>query len=233
VVGLLSDISMVRRAHSLRPSPGEARRGKVCAAVALCAALLGGCSAFSGGSADTSSSPSRFTSLFSSTPSADTGNPAFNPSDCPPLEIRTGAGTLTAGGKPPASPTEVRYQLTFGQLARQCFAGAATLTIKVGVQGRIILGPVGGPGPVDVPLRYAVVSEGADPKTVFTKFKRIQVEVPPDQTNMVFSDIEEGLSVPLVPSAELSSYVVYVGYDSIGDAPEKKPPPKKPAPKRR
>jgi hypothetical protein len=199
----------------------------------LCAALLAGCSLGTGGSTDTSS-PSRLTSLFSSSPTPDNSNPAFNPNDCPPMEIRTGAGTLIIGGKAPdSSPTDVRYQLTFGQLARQCFAVGSTLTVKAGVQGRIILGPVGGPGPVDVPLRYAIVSEGAEPKTIITKLKRLAVEVPPDQTNVVFSDIEEGLSIPLPSSAELSTYVVYVGYDNMAEAPEKKPPPKKPAPKRR
>jgi hypothetical protein len=106
--------------------------------------------------------------------------------------------------------------------------------VKVGVQGRIILGPAGEAGPVDVPLRYAIVREGGDGRTIFTKFKRLALDVPPGQTNVVFSDIEEGLNVPIPSREELMSYVVYVGFDSIGDAPEKKPPPpKKPAPKRK
>ena len=33
-------------------------------------------------------------------------------------------------------------------------------------QGRIIIGPAGGPGKVDVPLRIAVVQEGVKPKTI-------------------------------------------------------------------
>ena len=40
------------------------------------------------------------------------------------------------------------------------------MTMKVGVEGRVLLGPAGGPGQVDIPLRMAVVQEGPAPKTV-------------------------------------------------------------------
>ncbi len=83
---------------------------------------------------------------------------------------------------------------------------------------------MGGPGQVDVPLRYAVVREGPQPKTVVTKFKRISVAVPPAQTHVQFVDIEEGLTFPLPSRSEIDAYVVYVGFDEIGDKNEKKPP---------
>jgi hypothetical protein len=38
-----------------------------------------------------------------------------------------------------------------------------------------------------------------------------------------FVDIEDGLSFPLPLAAELEAYVVYVGFDEIGDKNEKKP----------
>jgi len=107
------------------------------------------------------------------------------------------------------------------------------MSIKVGVQGRVILGPMGGPGKVEVPLRYAIVREGPEPKTVVTKFKRIPVVVAPEQSHVQFVDIEEGLSFPLPSSSELSAYVIYVGFDEIGDRNEKRPAKsaKKPAPR--
>ena len=83
------------------------------------------------------------------------------------------------------------------------------MSIKVGVQGRVILGPMGGPGKVEVPLRYAIVREGPEPKTVVTKFKRIPVVVAPEQSHVQF------------------------GFDEIGDRNEKRPAKsaKKPAPR--
>jgi len=122
-----------------------------------------------------------------------------------------------------ATAGDLRYELSFGQTARKCAVHGATMIIKVGVQGRVILGPMGGPGKVEVPLRYAVVREGPQPKTVVTKFKRISVTVAPGQTHVQFVDIEEGLSFPMPSRSELDAYVVYVGFDEIGDKNEKKP----------
>jgi hypothetical protein len=98
------------------------------------------------------------------------------------------------------------------------------MSIKVGVQGRILLGPLGTPGSVDIPLRYAVVREGPEPRLVCTKFKRIGATISQGQTNLQFVDVEAGLSFPLPSSAELAAYVVYVGFDEVGDSNEKRPP---------
>jgi hypothetical protein len=202
------------------------------------AIVLSGCS-----SASTPTEPgdtpstSRFSSLFSGSASpaaqAAAGGPSFNADDCPSVELRTGAGTYTVAGKPAeAASTDVRYQLTLTQFARQCTAIGGNLVMKVGVQGRIIVGPAGGPGQVDIPLRYAVVREGAAPRTIATKFKRVPADVAPGQANVVFSDVEESLSFPMPSRTELAAYMVYVGFDEIGEGTEKKPAAKKPAAKR-
>lgn len=215
-------------------SPGrgdERKRGGGRAIVALvAAAALSGCSwASSIGSSDSSPSlGSRFASLFSSAKPGVTQPASPTPSapdvECPGVDIRTGASTLEVAAKS-AQPTagDLRYQLSFGQTARECLVQAGTMSIKVGVQGRVILGPMGAPGKIDVPLRYAVVREGPEPKTIATKFKRVSVIVAPDQTHVQFVDVEEGLSFPLPSGSELEAYVVYVGFDEIGDKNEKKP----------
>jgi hypothetical protein len=107
------------------------------------------------------------------------------------------------------------------------------MSIKVGVQGRVILGPFGAPGAVGVPLRYAVVREGPEPRTIVTKFKRTSATIAPGQSHVQFVDVEDGLSFPLPAAAELASYVVYVGFDEVGDRNEKPPArtAKKPAPR--
>jgi len=197
--------------------------------------MLSGCSSSPTEPTDTVST-SRFTSLFAGSPSPAVqaaGSPGFNADDCPSVDIRNGAGALTMSGKPPeAATTDVRYQLNLTQLARQCSLVGGNLVMKVGAQGRIIVGPVGGPGQVDIPLRYAVVREGVAPKTIVTKFKRVPAQVPPGQSNVAFSDVEEELSFPMPSRAELPAYMVYVGFDEIGDGPEKKPAAKKPAAKK-
>ena len=103
------------------------------------------------------------------------------------------------------------------------------MTMKVGVQGRVLLGPAGGPGQVDIPLRMAVVQEGPSPKTIVSKFYRLAVAVPPGQVSVPFEHVEQDLTFPLPRGADLDAYVVYVGFDpqTLNQKPERKPAKKK------
>jgi hypothetical protein len=145
--------------------------------------------------------------------------------DCPAVDVRTGASTLAMAAKTQgATASDLRYQLSFNQMARQCFRTGPTVRMKVGVQGRLVVGPAGAPAQADVPLRYAVVREGVEPKTIVTKFRRIPVVIPPSATNVTFTDIEEDLSFPMPSLLDLQAYVVYVGFDDVGDRPQRPAP---------
>ena len=154
--------------------------------------------------------------------------------DCPTIDIRSGASTYAVGasGADPTATT-LRFQATVARTARECTVLAGNMTVKVGVQGRVILGPAGGPGPIEVPIRLALVQEGVEPKTIWTKAYRVPVTIPPGQSNVPFVHIEEDISFPLPKPAELAAYVIYVGFDPTlvkepEKRPEKKPSPKKP-----
>lgn len=150
--------------------------------------------------------------------------------NCPPLDIRSGTSTLTLYGPGESAATNVRYQATVGRLARECRLAAGNMVMKIGVQGRIIIGPLGAPPQLEVPLRVAVVQEGPDPKTVWSKLYRVPVAVPAGASNATFVHIEENLSFPNPEPTALEAYVVYVGFDK--EAPKEKPAKRtKPAPK--
>ena len=70
------------------------------------------------------------------------------------------------------------------------------VSMQVGVQGRVILGPAGAPGTVDVPMRFAVVHEGPTPKTIVTKLDRVPVTIPPDDANVLFTHDRGGADLP-------------------------------------
>jgi hypothetical protein len=224
------------------------RRGRTRTAVALAFGLVvSGCSSdwLSGRSnapaspGATGSSPSfgdRISNLFGNRPAAQAQAPGQVTTlpeeiDCPTVTIRSGTSTFvvsTIGVD--ASPMNLRYQASFGQTARECTLAGNTLTIKVGVEGRVVLGPAGGPGQLDVPIRYAVVQEGPEPKTILTKVHWQSITVPPGEANVPFTQIEEELSFPMPRGKGLDAYVVYVGFDSaaakepVKKKPEKKPP---------
>ena len=128
--------------------------------------------------------------------------------------------------------TNLKYQVTIGTTARECRMGPNnTVSLKVGMQGRVILGPEGSPGPIDVPLRYAVVRETIDSRVITTKLDRIAVTVPPGDGNVLFSHVTEGLDFPRPRGAEIDYYVIYIGFDPAGAEPEQKRPAPKPKPK--
>jgi hypothetical protein len=164
--------------------------------------------------------------------------------DCPTIDIRQGASTLTIGptGNPDPNSTNngamaVRYQGDFVRAARECSVVAGNIVMRIGVQGRIIIGPAGGPGTVDVPLRIAVVDETtAGTKPIVTKFIRIPVQIASATDNPTFTHVEDGISFPIPPARDLERYVVYIGFDPQALAPAERPRPKagpRPKPKLR
>lgn len=193
-------------------------------------------------SADKPSMAGRLADFFSSKPSPSAGvssdNLGVNPANlfCPPVDVRQGAATLTI---PPGSTDafNLRYQGTIAEMARECNVSSGVMRMKVGVQGRLLLGPAGGAGALEVPLRFAVVHEGPEPKTIASKFYKVPVTIPEGRPNVPFLHVDEDISFPMPPGADITMYVVYVGFDPLGDKqqPAKKPPPKtaaRPAPAR-
>ena len=87
------------------------------------------------------------------------------------------------------------------------------------------------PGTVDVPLRFAVVREGVDPKMITTKLDRVAVTIPPDDSNVLFTHVTEGLDFPMPRGGDIDYYVVYVGFDPAGRGAGRKKPAPKPKPR--
>ena len=160
-----------------------------------------------------------------------TANVSADDIECPDVRVRTGAATLMIGSKPgEGSPAalDLRYQGSIIRTARECHVNAGIMTMKVGIEGRVITGPAGGPGTVDVPLRIAVVQEGVDPKAVASKFGHETVTVNASIDRVTFTHVESDIAFPLPqPLGLIDAYVVYVGFDPVSAQPEKKKPPAK------
>src|SRR3981081_3632202 len=158
------------------------RGGGVAAAVGL-AVLLSGCSSYdallgskprpAGGTGSPSSSFSdRFNNLLLGTPSTTVAEGAGAPPppelDCPTVEIRQGASTFAQSAQESGSSALcLSFQAIFVRTARECALRGANVTMKVGVQGRVIVGPAGISGPIALPMRLAVVEEGPAPLRVW------------------------------------------------------------------
>jgi hypothetical protein len=135
--------------------------------------------------------------------------------ECPRLDVHTPV-------KRDQAADNLSYELSFGQTTRECRPQGDTMFIKIGVQGHILFEPFRTTRSFDIPLHYAVVREGPKPKLIATKFKRIRATIAAGKTHAQFVDIEGGLSFSLPSSADLAAYVIYVGFEKMGDEGEKK-----------
>ena len=182
-------------------------------------------SLFGGGSSDTAK------------PAAPAGPQQLNDSDaeltCPPVQVRAGASTysVAAPGKE-AVGNDVKFLASITKMARQCNLNNGQITAKIGIQGRVIVGPSGAPPTIQVPLRVAVVNSGVGEKTIMTKAYTTTVQM--DESGSVpFSLVAEDVVYPAPSPAENDNYVFYIGFDPQALKPEPKPraAPKKRAPK--
>jgi hypothetical protein len=213
---------------------GRAARSTMMLAAAL---ALTGCGAnnglFKSSPLDVFSSSSKATTGTgdAATDAANAGANEPTEISCPDVAIRSGAATLMIGSKPSGgevSALDLRYQGSIVRTARECHVNAGVMTMKVGIEGRVVTGPAGGPGDIDVPLRLAVVQEGVNPKTIVSKLVHIPVTITTAVDRVTFSHIDPDISFPLpVPRGLIDAYVVYVGFDPMGAEPEKKKSPVK------
>jgi hypothetical protein len=202
---------------------------------------LGGAPASDAAASSDPSFKDRISNFFSgaSARSPQTVAGADTPVDCPLIDIRQGASTLTIGATSNTGDDTtntgamaLKYQGSFVRAARECARDGPNMVMKVGVEGRIIIGPAGGPGQVDVPLRIAVVKEtthGTVP--IITKFISVPVTIASATDNPTFTHIEEGVIFPMPSAADADEYVVYVGFDPLAAEAQKAKPAAKPKPK--
>jgi hypothetical protein len=179
--------------------------------------------------ASTQSLTDRFKSLFggkSDEPAQGATPGAPRPEDelsCPPVSIRFGASTFAVGtpGKP-AVGNDLRYQASITRTARDCTKTGDQITARIGILGRVIVGPAGGPPTVEIPLRVAVVQGGVQEKTIATKVFRTTVTM--DESGSVpFSLVAEDVVYPVPQGAAGDSYIFYIGFDPQALTPEPKP----------
>jgi hypothetical protein len=203
--------------------PGRRRGIAMLAVAGICCGMLAS-------PASAQSVVDRFKSLFGGgksddgTPSA----PGEGQSDtggltCPDVKVRAGASTyaVAAPGKQ-AVGSDVRYQATITRTARDCNLNAGQITARVGIQGRVIVGPAGAPATVEIPLRVAVVQGGVNEKTITTTVVRTTVSMG-EGLSVPFSVVAEDIVYPAVSADINDSYIFYIGFDPQALKPEPKP----------
>jgi hypothetical protein len=126
---------------------------------------------------------------------------------CPPVEVSEGGSAIQvySGGRA-GDAGALRSQVAIGQLARECVGqpDGSTL-VKVGVEGRALLGVGGSAGRYDVPVQI-VVKRGST--VLANRSRRMSVAIPAGDTQTSFTVVEEGI---VVPAADANSFEIEVG----------------------
>ncbi|MGL5447870.1 MAG: hypothetical protein ACRDBL_11230 [Rhabdaerophilum sp.] len=131
---------------------------------------------------------------------------------CPKAEILDGTVAYRSGDA--SSARGIAYQAAIGDIARECaLVSEAQIRIRVGIQGRVILGEAGNPGTFTIPVRVAV-RRGSE--TVYSKMLPASVTIPPNDTQATFIALDEGIVLPVGVNDPGDEYTVLVGLDPQG-----------------
>ena len=111
---------------------------------------------------------------------------------CPQVIIADGgAAVRSQGGSDSGS---LRHQISILTVARECTpTGGGGFTVKVGVEGRVLLGPAGRPGSYGATLTTQVLRGTT---VVARRASRVGGSVASGQGGTDFSHVEQGISVP-------------------------------------
>ncbi len=136
---------------------------------------------------------------------------------CPQVIVLEGTAASQAYAGTPPSSANLRYQYALDDTARECTLDGDQLAIKIGVAGKVLLGPAGSPGSFSVPVRMAVLREH-DNQPIVSKLYRAAVTVAAGETRADFTVVSEPLHVPFIQDHAEDDYTIKVGIDEGASA---------------
>ena len=114
------------------------------------------------------------------------------------------------------------HQGEITKVARECEFGPGQVTIKFGFSGRVLMGPKGQPGVVQLPVS-AFVTDG-NRERIQSENIKVDVTMPPDTPIGYFSTVRT-LSFKIQEGARPADYKLFVGFDKDAVSPVAPAPP--------
>jgi hypothetical protein len=128
---------------------------------------------------------------------------------CPPLILQEGTSRFSSyerGAKD--DPARLVYQASIGDVTRSCSHNGGVTTVTVAVAGRIVPGPKGKTGTVNLPIRIVMLANGAvDAANTATFQHPVQVGDTVGATQFIFT--RTGYSFP----SGVADIQLIAGYD--------------------
>jgi hypothetical protein len=131
--------------------------------------------------------------------------------DCPVLDVAAnGAAMRDFAGGSEAGAQALRHQISITNLARECKDAGTNISMKLGVEGSVLLGPAGSPGTFTVPL---VFEARIKDKVVATRREVLSVTIPSGETRASFNTVVNDFVIPKDDDTD-----VFVGLNQGGGA---------------
>lgn len=128
--------------------------------------------------------------------------------ECPPIKVRTGGEALFYYGKGKVGDARsLNYQAVIEKQSRNCVVSNGLITVKMGIVGRLLLGPAGNQTNVTVPVRFAVER---DEVPLFSERYQIPVTITPPNQSEEFVKVVENVAIPYTGGEQI---VIWVGFD--------------------
>ncbi|WP_423068799.1 hypothetical protein [Devosia sp. CN2-171] len=129
--------------------------------------------------------------------------------ECPPIKVKPGSEALFYYGKGKVgNARDLNYQAIIDKQSRNCVVSNGLITVKMGMVGRLLLGPAGNQTNVNVPVRFTVERDGV---ALFSEKYEIPVTITPPNQSEEFVKVVENVAVPYTGGEQI---VFYVGFDS-------------------
>jgi hypothetical protein len=129
--------------------------------------------------------------------------------ECPAIKVRPGGEALFYYGKGKVGNAyDLNYQAILDKQSRNCVASNGLITVKMGVVGRVLLGPAGSQSKVDVPIRFAVERDNVP---IYSEKFQIPTQIDPSSQSGEFVKVVENVAIPYTGGEQI---IIWVGFDS-------------------
>jgi hypothetical protein len=135
------------------------------------------------------------------------------PLECPKIDVLDGTASYRTYAGTDQTNSNVRYQFSMGDVARDCTKSGSQILLKVGVEGRVLLGPAGNAGSFTVPVRIAVRHD-SDGKAAATKLYQVPASIAAGSDATAFQVVSDPIAVPFISNSAGDDYTILVGFDA-------------------
>lgn len=185
------------------------------AGLSIVAAILSGCGVggfMSGDSTTTGATNNNLANAQTSQAAIAQAAPNALPAiatECPPIKVRNGGGALFSyADRKTGDARSLQFQAVIDKQSRNCVVSNGLITVKMGVVGRLLLGPKGQQRDYKLPVRFAVER---DQQAVFSQKYDIPVNVTPPNESEEFVKVVENVAIPYLGGENI---VIWVGFDA-------------------